>query len=98
MAGLVFKAHRLVYHSTLGVRVIQKKKSQVVLDILLQNQQWGAQIYSDRAEIRCVATKIVDEIADGGDGVNRAWAWKLFGPWRSKPRRCLSPLKRHQIC
>jgi len=25
--GLVFKAHRLVYHSTLGLRVIQKKKA-----------------------------------------------------------------------
>jgi len=25
--GLVFKAHRLLYHSTLGVRVIKKKKS-----------------------------------------------------------------------
>jgi len=25
-AGLVFKAHRLVYHSTLGWRVIKKKK------------------------------------------------------------------------
>jgi len=24
--GLVFKAHRLVYHSTLGLRVINKKK------------------------------------------------------------------------
>jgi len=24
--GLVFKAHRLVYHSTLGLRVIKKKK------------------------------------------------------------------------
>jgi len=24
--GLVFKAHRLVYHSTLGWRVIKKKK------------------------------------------------------------------------
>ena len=24
--GLVFKAHRLVHHSTLGVRVIKKKK------------------------------------------------------------------------
>jgi len=23
--GLVFKAHRLVYHSTLGLRVIKKK-------------------------------------------------------------------------
>jgi len=27
--GLVFKAHRLVYHSTLGLRVIQKKKKKV---------------------------------------------------------------------
>jgi len=25
--GLVFKAHRLVYHSTLGWRVIKKKKN-----------------------------------------------------------------------
>ena len=24
--GLLFKAHRLLYHSTLGIRVIQKKK------------------------------------------------------------------------
>ena len=24
--GLVFKAHRLLYHSTLGVRVMKKKK------------------------------------------------------------------------
>ena len=24
--GLVFKAHRLLYHSTLGLRVIEKKK------------------------------------------------------------------------
>jgi len=24
--GLVFKAHRLLYHSTLGLRVIKKKK------------------------------------------------------------------------
>ena len=26
-AGIVFKAHRLSYHSTLGLRVIEKKKS-----------------------------------------------------------------------
>ena len=26
--GLVFKAHRLVYHSTLGLRVIKKKKEE----------------------------------------------------------------------
>ena len=27
--GLVFKAHRLLYHSTLGLRVTQKKKKKV---------------------------------------------------------------------
>ena len=27
--GLVFKAHRLLYHSTLGLRVIKKKKVRV---------------------------------------------------------------------
>ena len=30
--GLVCKAHRLVYHSTLGVRVIKKKKQQQDVD------------------------------------------------------------------
>ena len=30
--GLVFKAHRLVYHSTLGLRVIKKKKVENSLD------------------------------------------------------------------
>ena len=28
--GLVFEAHRLVYHSTLGVRAIEKKKRHTV--------------------------------------------------------------------
>jgi len=28
--GLVFKAHRLLYHSTLGLRVIKKKKKECV--------------------------------------------------------------------
>jgi len=28
--GLVFKAHKLVYHSTLGLRVIKKKKAGAV--------------------------------------------------------------------
>ena len=30
---LVFKAHRLVYHSTLGLRVIKKKKKKSVTDL-----------------------------------------------------------------
>jgi len=29
--GLVFKAHRLLYHSTLGLRVIKKKKGRTVV-------------------------------------------------------------------
>ena len=29
--GLVFKAHRLLYHSTLGYRVIKKKKEEEAL-------------------------------------------------------------------
>ena len=32
--GLVFKAHRLVYHSTLGVRVIKKKGQCLVEDLV----------------------------------------------------------------
>jgi len=33
--GLVFKAHRLVYHSTLGLRVIKKKKEQSMVAMLV---------------------------------------------------------------
>ena len=38
--GLVFKAHRLLYHSTLGLRVIKKKKRKVrvSLDVALPLQ------------------------------------------------------------
>ena len=32
--GLVFEAHRLLYHSTLGSRVIQKKKQKKKLSVL----------------------------------------------------------------
>jgi len=28
--GLIFKAHRLVYHSTLGLRVIKQKKKETI--------------------------------------------------------------------
>jgi len=31
--GLVFKAHRLLYHSTLGLRVIKKKRRKVDLGV-----------------------------------------------------------------
>ena len=44
--GLVFKAHRLVYHSTLGWIVIKKKRSMVaigfdVLVVVLQGSMVG---------------------------------------------------------
>ena len=31
--GLVFKAHRLLYHSTLGLRVIKKKKKRFMVGV-----------------------------------------------------------------
>jgi len=34
--GLVFKAHRLLYHSTLGLRVIKKKKKRGESDLELR--------------------------------------------------------------
>ena len=34
--GLVFKAHRLLHHSTLGLRVIKKKKKDVVSGAAVQ--------------------------------------------------------------
>jgi len=36
--GLVFKAHRLVYHSTLGLRVIKKKKKEPAKTSIFQKQ------------------------------------------------------------
>ena len=41
-AGLVFKAHELVYHSTLGLRVIKKKKRSVTV-VLVESgcEVWG---------------------------------------------------------
>ena len=32
--GLVFKAHRLLYHSTLGLRVMKKKDLEVELEVV----------------------------------------------------------------
>ena len=32
--GLVFEAHRLVYHSTLGLGVIKKKKKKIAYHVL----------------------------------------------------------------
>ena len=38
--GLVFKAHRLLYQSTLGLRVITKKKNLRLIDLCI-NQLTG---------------------------------------------------------
>ena len=47
--GLVFKAHRLLYHSTLGLRVIKKKKKvdpnhTVDLDLFIESQLASTQL------------------------------------------------------
>jgi len=50
--GLVFKAHRLVYHSTLGWRVIKKRRRSVGFRV----EGWGFRVWglgfrvSDREE------------------------------------------------
>ena len=36
--GLVFKAHRILYHSTLGLRVIKKKNEVLPLGLLAREQ------------------------------------------------------------
>jgi hypothetical protein len=42
---LIFKAHRLVYHSTLGSRVIQKKKRTVrYLLLRVGFHNWGVRV------------------------------------------------------
>ena len=37
--GLVVKAHRLVYHSTLGLRVIKKKKEKTVQKMFRESSE-----------------------------------------------------------
>jgi len=34
--GLVFKAHRLLYHSTLGLRVMKKRRRRMVAAVVEQ--------------------------------------------------------------
>ena len=42
--GLVFKAHRRLYHSTLGLRVIKKKKKTCLIrQIIILGTQFTAQ-------------------------------------------------------
>ena len=52
--GLVFKAHRWLYHSTRGSRVIKKKKVQIVfldcLDLYHKSPDSGARQYKPSAK------------------------------------------------
>jgi len=43
--GLVFKAHRWLYHSTLGSRVIQKNSPPALVDVILF---WFVLFYLER--------------------------------------------------
>ena len=43
-SGLIFKAHRLLYHSTLGLRVIKKKTCKATAGCIRHNQQIQDQI------------------------------------------------------
>jgi len=55
--GLVLKAHRLLYHSTLGSRVIKKKKRVEDLNVFavarhqVVDQVLGRQLGQDRAAV-----------------------------------------------
>ena len=45
--GLVFKAHRLLYHSALGSRVIEKKKKKVPVGYKLGGASVGYELGGD---------------------------------------------------
>jgi len=44
--GLAFKAHRLLYHSTLGLRVIKKRTSAETMCLILQYSPQRSQCVS----------------------------------------------------
>jgi len=44
--GLVFKAHRLLYHSTLGLRVIKKKKKSSLIVGFRHSTRWSTTLSS----------------------------------------------------
>jgi len=70
--GLVFKAHRLVYHSTLGVRVIMKKKKKIVAQHPVRCSRLGAIVLSTypRHVHLCRWTRKVDVRLPGKENSN----------------------------
>ena len=54
VGGLVFKAHRLVYHSTLGLRVIKKEK--------FRFRRWGSGFRVDSMDFRVQGVRIWHEV------------------------------------
>ena len=67
--GLVFKAHRLLYHSTLGLRVIKKKKK----------KDWRETSASTRVQVAWVVEFRVEAVGSTGDnpGANRCFLSQL---------------------
>ena len=53
--GFVFKAHRLLYHSTLGLRVIKKKKNPSTLELKKDPREVLARAVEKRRGVRLVA-------------------------------------------
>jgi len=69
--GLVFKAHRLLYHSTLGLKVIEKKKKVGGLGVGVQGLGLRGDQWSSKP-IRTPARIIVDlRRGEGGIGEGR---------------------------
>jgi len=52
--GLVFKAHRLLYHSTLGLRVIKKKKHSILVGLRTTSPQSGLKLFPLRSRAAAV--------------------------------------------
>ena len=66
--GLVFKAHRLEYHSTLGWRVIKKKYQAVLVAAVLIYQANGS---NDKP--------MAPTCAESSEGTRRFWSLRLKG-------------------
>jgi len=60
--GLVFKAHRLVYHSTLGLRVIKKRRSYRMTDGAGMNSNASALEYSTPSCVTDSRTRMAESL------------------------------------
>ena len=50
--GLVFQAHRLLYHSTLGLTVIKKKKRCLGVTCIYEEAKWGLRLIETEIRFR----------------------------------------------